>query len=118
VAIDADAMAALLPPFALQTLVENAVRHAAAPRVEPTRIGIRAAMIDGLLVVEVSDDGPGADPVQLDQRSGTGLRRLRERCAWLYGEQASVDVRRPADGGFSVRLRLPQAVPQSSGSHG
>jgi LytS/YehU family sensor histidine kinase len=33
-----------IPAFALQTLVENAVRHGAAPRVAPTEIVVRRAM--------------------------------------------------------------------------
>ena len=41
-AIAPPALACRLPTFALQTLVENAVRHAAAPRVEPTTLTIQA----------------------------------------------------------------------------
>ncbi|HTD28832.1 MAG TPA: histidine kinase, partial [Xanthomonadaceae bacterium] len=38
VQIDEPARTALLPSFALQTLVENAVRHGAAPRIEATHL--------------------------------------------------------------------------------
>ncbi|MBT9500851.1 MAG: histidine kinase [Burkholderiaceae bacterium] len=106
--IDAAALACKLPSFALQTLVENAVRHAAAPSVEPTTLQIAARLDGGQLCLSVADDGPGADPAQLERGAGTGLRRLRERLAWLYGDSARLQFRNNAPHGLMVELTLPQ----------
>jgi signal transduction histidine kinase len=106
VAVDAAAAAALVPSFALLTLVENAVRHGAAPRVEPTRIAVSARRDGGELRLAVHDSGGGATPEQLDGRQGSGLRRLRERLAALYGTGARLDLDSGGEG-FVATLTLP-----------
>ena len=110
VAIDEAVRPCLLPSFALQTLVENAVRHAAAPRVEPTELIISAGVQQGDLVLTVSDDGIGADTDEITKGPGTGLRRLRDRLAWLYGGAARLDLGRGDLGGFRARLLVPQSA--------
>jgi hypothetical protein len=108
-AIDEEALDAQLPTFALQTLVENALQHGAAPRVQATRVTIAAALRDTNLEVRVSDDGAGADPAQVGAH-GTGLQRLRERLRWLYGDDARLDLAGQPDAGFSATLVVPQTA--------
>jgi len=105
---DATALAALIPAFALQTLVENAVRHAAAPRVQATRISIRAHGNDAMLELVVADDGIGTDDTAVAASSGTGLRRLRERLLRLCGSSARLDIASAPGQGFHATLYLPQ----------
>lgn len=95
-----------LPSFALQTLVENAVRHGAAPKVGATRLQISAGASDGRLELVVNDDGVGADPAAVQRSGGTGLRRLRERLSYLYGGAAALDIAASAQG-VTATLRLP-----------
>lgn len=102
------ALAARVPSFAVQTLVENAVRHGAAPRVEPTTVVVEAAAsADGGLAVTVRDDGAGAAPDAVANGAGTGLARLRERLEVLYGSEASLEVTTAPGAGFTATLRLP-----------
>ena len=107
-AFDAAALACRLPSFALQTLVENAVRHAAAPRVEATTLAIAARVEGNLLVVEVRDDGAGADVDAIARSAGTGLRRLREQLKWLHGSGAELTLASVPGAGLSARLSIPQ----------
>jgi hypothetical protein len=106
-AIDVDTLADTLPSFALQTLVENAVRHAAAPVATQTTLKITTRREGRVLVAEVADGGAGASPAQLEQGSGTGLPRLRERLATLY-EDASLMFRPTVPQGVTATLRVPQ----------
>ena len=108
--LDPAALACRLPSFALQTLVENAVRHAAAPRVDPTTLAITARVEGGTLVVVVTDDGAGADVASIAQSAGTGLRRLREQLKWLHGTEAGLFLASGPGGGFTARLRIPQGA--------
>lgn len=102
-----DAAAAEIPAFALQTLVENAVRHGAGPRVEPTRIRVSARKDGGMLRVEVQDTGAGVSDAALRETTGTGLQRLRERLVVLYGDAARLDLTSQPGAGFTARLAIP-----------
>lgn len=102
--VDAVALDALVPSFAVQTLIENAVRHGAAPNVGITTIVLRAAIDAATLTLSVHDDGVGADPAA---PGGTGLRRLRERLQWTYGERARLDAGSAPGRGFAATLTLP-----------
>lgn len=100
---------AQLPSFALQTLVENAVRHGAAPRVEPTEIAIAGRLSNGTLRLSVQDTGAGAaDAGAQPDGAGTGLSRLRDRLAALYVGQARLDTASGPAGGFTATLTIPQ----------
>lgn len=101
-----DAAKALIPSFAIQTLVENAVRHGASPIVEATDIAIAGQIINGKLVVTVIDNGAGIQ--DSSDSSGTGLRRLRERLKFLYGDSASFDIAAVEPRGTRATLRIPQ----------
>lgn len=107
---DAATQKLLVPSFALQTLVENAVRHAAAPRIETTHIHVAASRRGAMLELTVVDDGTGADLRAVENGAGTGLRRLRERLRWLYGDHARLDLLSTGGAGFSATLIVPQNV--------
>ncbi len=95
-----------VPSFALQTLVENAVRHAIAPRAEGGSLLVSTHQLDGRLRIEVEDEGPGASAQPPAESHGLGLRLLQERLAALYGGQASLSLHAAA-GGVRAVLELP-----------
>jgi hypothetical protein len=99
-----------VPSFALQTLVENAVRHGAAPRVEPTDITISASATERTLTLEVRDTGAGiaSPPAHGNGAGGTGLGRLRDRLAGLYGDASSLVLKTSPDG-CTATLTLPRS---------
>lgn len=105
--IDAETLHAMVPSFALQTLVENAVRHAATAAVHTTHIHIRARREGTQLLIEVTDNGAGAAPDAIAHSTGTGLRRLRERLSWLHGGSAALTFKRGVPTGLSARLSVP-----------
>jgi two-component sensor histidine kinase len=104
-----DARDAMIPAFALQTLVENAVRHGAAPNVDPTTITVTGRSTDDQLTVSVHNTGGRTTAPDLEQVSGTGLRRLRERLAALFGTKARLDLVAADGGGFTASLAVPLA---------
>jgi signal transduction histidine kinase len=114
--VDPEALACLVPPFVLQPLVENAVRHAVAPRRLGGSVRIAAAVDEvGVLRLVVEDDGPGASPGTLAAAVGLGLRSVRERVRALGGD-ASVVVRSAPGAGFAVDVALPARSRRPSSS--
>ena len=95
-----------VPTFALQTLVENAVQHGATPRVAPTEIVVSAASGPNVLTLAVRNTGD-AKPSTNGAGSGTGLTRLRERLAVLYGGAATLTTRPLTEGGYEAVLVIP-----------
>lgn len=107
VRIDAPAPALehLVPTFSVQTLVENAVRHAIAPRAGGGEVSIDARQVNGHMRISVRDQASG-DVVQREATNGTGLRLLHDRLAALYGDAGSVALE-SVDGGTCARLEIP-----------
>jgi LytS/YehU family sensor histidine kinase len=99
-----------IPAFALQTLVENAVRHGAARRVAATEIVITATASASELTVSVRNTDDGVPAVATS--TGTGLARLRERLRALYGAAASLAAGPTEDGGYEAVLDVPQHGPR------
>jgi hypothetical protein len=95
----------LVPPLLLQPLVENAIKHGIAERIEGGTVRIAAASRDGSLTIEVENDTDADAPAR--QGQGVGLDNVRRR---LDARSARLDVRRVADQ-FRVTLTLPVATP-------
>jgi sensor histidine kinase YesM len=96
---------ARIPPLLLQPLVENAVRHGVARKVEGGRVVVRADRVGERLRLEVRDDGPGVSPSS-GSGSGIGLENARRRLEQLYGPAHRLDFERTGDW-TRVSLELP-----------
>ena len=104
--VEESLLGAALPSFALQHLVENAVRHGIARRTHAGRVVVAARRERDELVLAVSDDGAGIDAHAVHP-PGHGIENTRERLRALYGERASLEVLPGAEGGTMATLRVP-----------
>lgn len=98
---------ALLPHLVLQPLVENAIRHGIAPRLEGGTLRIESRHEGHDLWLIVTDDGVGLGPEGPNRAGGVGLANTRARLTHLYGERAELTIMDGPDAGVEVRLRLP-----------
>ena len=94
-------------PFSMQTLAENAVRHAISIRPEGGSIWIKCSCRDDGLTLSVRDDGPG---IALDagQSHQFGLRSLRERLRAAYGPSSDLHVHSGPEG-FEASFVVPSS---------
>jgi LytS/YehU family sensor histidine kinase len=96
---------ASVPPLAVQTLVENSVKHAVSRSQAGAEIRIRGARDNGSLRIEVLDQGP---EFRLDAApSGHGLDILRGRLNALFGDRAALALER-RDSWNQMTLSVPQ----------
>ena len=114
--IDNSVLSAALPSFALQNLVENAIRHGIANEPEAGRLIVEARRRDNLLEISVTDDGTGIDE-NMAIPKGHGIENTRARLRALYGERASLEIVRRSERGTIANLKLPYSElrPESNG---
>ena len=105
--IDPESFQFDIPPFSIQTLAENAVRHAISIRPEGGSIFIKCSCQDGRLSVSVRDDGPGGG-ANTGQSHQFGLRSLQERLRAAYGAMAELRLDSSPEG-FEACFVVPSS---------
>lgn len=99
---------AKVPPFSIQSLVENAIKHGITPQRGggDFQVSASAQKSDANLLIEVHDSGPGFNFAKIP--SGHGLDNLTERLNALYGDKAYLKVLQ-RDGRCVVQMVVPQS---------
>lgn len=95
-----DVRGVVVPPFLLQPLLENAVRHGLAGQHRQSTLAIRARRVEDEVQISVADDGVGLSGVDADRgsglppgrRGGVGLVNVRERLYGAFGDDARLEV--------------------------
>ncbi len=104
--VDDAALQIPIPALSIQPLVENAVKHGVALRVEPGYVRIKAQCRNGELRISVENSASGRAteaPV-----TGVGLQNVRRRLEICYG--AGADLRfSPGLACTTVEIRVPLA---------
>jgi sensor histidine kinase YesM len=93
-----------VPPLALQSLVENAVKHVVALRAQGAAIKVAASRESNRIRLEVLDDGPGFPLDAIAPEHGLG--NLVARLELLFGDAGQLEVTRES-GKTAVRLSFP-----------
>ncbi len=91
----------------LQETLTNVVRHARA-----ARVSIRLEVERNILILEIKDDGRGADTEKIESKRSLGLLGMKERAALLGG---SVEIVSAAHAGTTVVVKIP--VPPAAQEH-
>jgi two-component system, LytTR family, sensor kinase len=104
--VDPAARAVAVPSFALQHLVENAIRHGIARRPGAGQLRISARRAGDRLELTVEDDGAGfAEDTAAPKDHG--IENTRERLRAMHGSNASLSFARAERGGTVATLRVP-----------
>jgi two-component system sensor histidine kinase AlgZ len=101
-----EASPVLVPRLALQTIVENSVKYAVAPRRGGAAIAVRGALADGHLRLDVVDDGAGFDASDVPA-AGHGLALVQARLAMIFGDRAALAFE-SAPGHTCVSMTVPR----------
>jgi LytS/YehU family sensor histidine kinase len=104
--VERDALVYFVPPLALQTLVENALKHGVSRDEGAGVIRISANVNAGRLFVSVRNTGALHGASSIDS-TGLGLSNLRTRLRLLFAGHASLELREPERGWVEASLVLP-----------
>lgn len=112
--IDEDALNGKMPPFVLQPIVENSVKHAFGKMRKKGIINIKAIRNDNEIVFTVSDNGCGMTEEQIqavytmtgEENNGIGLKNINRRLKLLSGE--GLEIESTPKQGTIVVFKVPQ----------
>ncbi|WHY74852.1 sensor histidine kinase [Fictibacillus enclensis] len=106
----------LIPPFTLQPLVENAIRHAFSSK-KQGNVKVTAYMDQDKMMLTTEDNGKGIpadliqslgkESVQSAEGTGTALWNIRKRIQEIYGMEGSFLIQSEQDAGTKVTMTLP-----------
>jgi two-component system, LytTR family, sensor kinase len=108
--VDPEVLDVRVPNLILQPIVENAMRHAVGNSTSG-RVEVTAAPRNGVVRIEVKDNGPGIDAdwiLEARRGKGLGLANTQARLAGLYGDAARFEMRNNPTGGLIVALDIPR----------
>ena len=109
--VPADLLSAQVPSLILQPMVENAVKHGIAKRVQGGAIGIAASRSNNTLTLRIYNDGPSLPDGWEESTSGIGVRNVRTRLQSLYPDNFELTLRNRR-GGVEVSLSIPFISPE------
>jgi two-component system LytT family sensor kinase len=116
--LDPASLDQLVPSMILQPLVENAIKHGLAEKLEGGgSIYIRSRSAESRIVIEVEDDGVGMPISGTSNSSGTGIGmvNISERLQVVYGDAAEITIESQPGHGTLVRLVLPILLAEDMG---
>jgi LytS/YehU family sensor histidine kinase len=96
-----------VPPFSIQALAENAVRHAISRNPAGGKIWISSTYGSGRLAVMVRDEGQSEEATSDEKSHRYGLNSLRTRLDSLFGPAASLTTIRGPNG-FIASFEVPE----------
>lgn len=108
----------LIPRLILQPLVENAILHGMDLKRGQSHLLIRAETKDGILHLEVKDNGRGMSEEQIRELltkkvkktkglTAVGIPNVRDRLKLYYGEQAELSYESTGEG-TTAKIYLPE----------
>jgi hypothetical protein len=116
--IATECLGTLVPPFALQTLVENAILHGIGPRLEPAMLRIRIVVHRRGTLICVADSGVGMEPERLAHARSVwtvesggrphGLQIANEQLVALLGRSARLRLFSKANHGTLAAFMVPR----------
>ena len=108
--VDPQVLDVRVPNLILQPIVENAMRHAVANS-NNGRIEITAEPRNGMVQIQVKDNGPGLNvenKVFTRTGKGVGLANTRARLKHLYGPSHRFELTNSSAGGLVVTFEIPR----------
>ncbi|MRG87883.1 sensor histidine kinase [Salinibacillus xinjiangensis] len=116
--VDSEVYDALVPPYTLQTLTENAFKHGLEKKAGEKYLKILLKNDDTRLVIQVIDNGVGINLKQMEATpSGHGLDNIQRRLMLLFGKENVNLLVCPSDTGTTASVSFPLQTNKSGEEH-
>jgi hypothetical protein len=108
--IDPACQSVMIPPFSVQPLVENAIKHAVDSQFDPVLIVVNVKIVNNQLLIEVLDDGPGLNKQSQSTGLGIAMKNIKSRLSILYGQSSELVLKNRATKGAMAVINIPLPV--------
>jgi len=123
VTVDPELAQLYLPKFTLQPLVENYFVHGIDYQRNDNAISIKAYKDEGLIVIQIKDNGKGATAeevakindtlkiAEIEKQTSIGIKNVHERLRGLFGKAYRMEIDAQKDAGFLITIYFtPEAL--------
>jgi signal transduction histidine kinase len=113
-----DSLGCAVPALILQPIVENAVKHGIARKVDHGTISVETFLAGGWLRLRVVDNGTGSSEISLRNagRQGLGLKNTQERLAQVYPNNFRFQIQAEKGLGTVVDISIPAGFAPTAGN--
>ncbi|HET7578624.1 MAG TPA: LytS/YhcK type 5TM receptor domain-containing protein [Bacillales bacterium] len=122
----------MIPPFTLQPLVENSIKHGLKNVEAGGRVEINLRKIGDQVRVAIKDNGSGIPESSLhklgkqplyqeenrEKENGTGIYNVNQRLVGLLGSEARLSFENRYEGGCMVFFQIPFSLKADAGQNG
>ncbi|WP_370223806.1 sensor histidine kinase [Cytobacillus sp.] len=107
--VDEEALKHFVPPYLLQTIVENSFKHGLEKKPGPLSLTIKAASHEDHITLYVEDNGLGIGDHSFEDMmtKGQGLSNVKTRLDLLF-QKANLDIYKNEQNGATVKITLPK----------
>lgn len=114
--ISEEIMDCKVPKFVLQPLIENSIHYGLQHMIGVCKITVSGKLVGNDVILTVIDNGPGMDKQYLEQLhletyeskgTGLGLKNIRERIRFLFGEPYGITIESEKGKGTKVIIKIP-----------
>lgn len=100
----------LVPPFMIQTLVENGIKHGISQLTQGGTIHLKTLVDKNRLKIQIRNSGHLVNGVRKEKFEGTGIKNTMQRLKLLYGEEASFRILNENNNFVLTEVIIPQSI--------
>ncbi|WP_264987931.1 sensor histidine kinase [Lysinibacillus piscis] len=106
--VDNAALTVPIPPFLLQTIIENAFKHSFEKHIEPAELFINIHKSDELLIIEIKNThfSPALESTN-NEHQGYGLENIKKRLELIYGLENMTFSTQQHEQFYVVTIHIP-----------
>lgn len=99
-----------VPPFMIQTLVENGIKHGISKLTEGGMIQVKTLVEKNRLRIQIRNSGHLMNGARIGKSRGMGIQNTKHRLKLLYGEEASFRIVNENNNFVLTEITIPQTT--------